>query len=204
MPFGLRNSAATFQRLMNLITENMSNCATYIDDTCLFNNNWQEHLENIRDFLNRLKQAGLTVNLPKCEFGKTKVTYLGYTVGQGEVRPKEANVRAILEYPPPSSKREIKRFLGMVGFYRKFVNNFATLAEPITRLLKKGEKMIWSEDCQTVFEQLKAILYNPPVLKSPDFSKPFKIAVDASDVGIGSVLLQEGANQVDHPIAFLT
>jgi hypothetical protein len=197
MPFG-------FQRLMNLLSKDMPNCATYIDDICLFDNDWESHLKNVTEFLNRLKQAGLTANLAKCQFGKTQITYLGHTVGQGEVKPKQANIKAILEFPPPTSKREIKRFLGMIGFYRKFVNNFATIAEPLTRLLKKTQKMVWSEDCQTVFEELKAVLHNPPVLRSPDFTKPFKVAVDASDIGTGAVLLQEGNGQVDHPIAYMS
>ena len=99
MPFGLRNAPASVQRLMNLLTEGMENCATYIYDICLYNDDWLFRLVNITEFLGKIKQAGSTVNLPKCEFGKTQITYLGFTVGQGEVRPKLGNVRAILDFP---------------------------------------------------------------------------------------------------------
>ena len=189
---------------MTDITEGMTNCACYIDDVCLFNNDWESHCKNLKEILTRLRSAGLTVNLPKCEFGKAQITYLGYTVGQGRVLPKEANVKAISNFVRPISKREIKRFLGMAGFYRKFVQNFSIIAEPITNLLKKNQKMIWTDVCQTAFEKLKAILQNSPVLKAPDFEKPFTINTDACDVGAGAVLLQMCDTGVDCPVAYFS
>jgi hypothetical protein len=190
MPFGLRNAPATFQRLMNLVTEGMTNCTCYIDDLCIYDMDWENHCRNLKEIFERLKSAGLTLNLPKCEFGKAQITYLGYTVGQGKVLPKEANVKVIRDFPRPTSKKEIKRFLGMAGFYCKFVRNFSTIAEPLTNLLKKDKTMRWSPECQTAFDNLKAILQNSPVLKAPDFEKPFILNTDASDVGSGGVLLQ--------------
>ena len=96
------------------------------------------------------------------------------------------------------------RFLGMAGYYRKFCNNFSTLSAPLTNLLKKSQKFVWSQDCQNAFEQLKAMLQNAPVLSAPDFDKPFKLAVDASDVGAGAVLFQADSNDIDHPVSFFS
>jgi hypothetical protein len=158
----------------------------------------------LKEILTRLRSAGLTINLPKCEFGKAQITYLGYTVGQGRVLPKEANVKAISKFVRPISKREIKRFLGMAGFYRKFVQNFSIIAEPITNLLKKNQKMVWTDVCQCAFEKLKVILQNSPVLKAPDFEKPFTINTDACDVGAGAVLLQMCDTGIDCPVAYFS
>jgi hypothetical protein len=204
MPFGLRNAPATFCRLISLVTDGLSNCVTYIDDTCVYNSEWEAHLESIKQFLERLRRAGLTANLAKCEFGKTQVTYLGYTVGQGQVLPREAKVRDIMDFPVPKTKRNIKQFLGMIGFYRKFIRNFSTVAVPLTALLNQTQKFVWKPNCQDAFERLKAVLHNAPILRSPDYTKVFKVFVDASDVGIGAVLMQEGENQILHPIVYMS
>ena len=124
------------------------------------------------------------MNLAKTEFCHTTVTFLGQFVGQGQVKPLEAKVNAISEFPVPKCKRRLMRFLGMAGYYRKFCKNFSGIAEPLTNLLKKSTKFKWNDKCQDAFDRLK------PTLKSaPDFDKCFKLAVDASDVGIGAVLL---------------
>ena len=117
-----------------------------------------------------------------------------HQVGQGHVTPRDAKVRAIVEFPAPSSKRELLRFLGMCGFYRKFVPNFSHLVVPLTDLLKKGTKFEWSVSCQTAFQKLKDILMNDPVLVAPNFGKSFQLATDANDRGVGAVLLQDDAN----------
>jgi hypothetical protein len=132
------------------------------------------------------------------------VTFLGHTVGHGQVRPIEAKVKAISEFPVPVGKRQLMRFLGMAGYYRKFCQNFSTIAEPLTNLLRKGKKFVWSDDCQIAFDKLKAILKSAPVLLAPNFDKAFKLAVDASDVGAGSVLLQEDSKGVDHPVCYFS
>lgn len=111
-----------------------------------------------------LVEAQLVINLPKCELGKGQITYLGHEVGQGKVMPRQAKVRAILELPSPQTRRELMRVLGMFGFYRQFVPNFARIAEPLTRLLKKGVRYVWSDDCTKAYDQVKAVLACPPVL----------------------------------------
>ncbi|XP_072182172.1 uncharacterized protein [Diadema setosum] len=118
MPFGMKNSPATFQRMMNRVIAGHDNCVVYIDDVLVFSNTWEEHVAHLRELFQRLSHAGLVVNLAKCEFGKACVTFLGHKVGRGSVAPRDAKVRAIVDFPVPSSKRELQRFLGMCGFYR--------------------------------------------------------------------------------------
>uniref|UniRef100_A0A3B3R2R2 Gypsy retrotransposon integrase-like protein 1 n=1 Tax=Paramormyrops kingsleyae TaxID=1676925 RepID=A0A3B3R2R2_9TELE len=133
MPFGLRNAPATFQRLMNLVVGDLDGCAVYLDDVVVYSDTWESHLYRVRGFFERLLAANLTVNLAKCEFAKATVTYLGKIVGQGKVRPLQAKVLAVQQYPPPSTKRELMRFLGLVGYYRGFCKNFSSVVAPLTK-----------------------------------------------------------------------
>nr|XP_054760876.1 uncharacterized protein LOC129267163 [Lytechinus pictus] len=140
----------------------------------------------------------------KSEFAKAKVTYLGHVVGQWQVLPREAKIQAILDFPIPTTKKELLRFLGMSGFYRKFVPNYSTVVSPLTNLLKAKVKYVWSDECQRSFENLKAILVNEPVLAAPNFTKPFKVAIDACDVGVGAVLLQEDEEGIEKPVCYFS
>jgi hypothetical protein len=125
-------------------------------------------------------------------------------VGQVEVKPIEAKVKAISEFPVPICKRQLMRFLGMAVYYRQFSNSFSVIAELFTNLLKKRNKFIWNDKCQIAFDSLKAILKISPVLLAPYFNKNFKLAVDASDIGAGGVLIQEDNNCVDHPVCYFS
>ena len=204
MPFGMKKAPATFQRMMNRVISGHGNCVVYLDDVLVYSNSWEEHLGHLRDLFGRLSKAGLVVNLAKCEFGKATVTYLGHIVGQGHVAPRCAKVQAIVDFPAPSSKKEILRFLGMCGFYRKFVPNFSEVVAPMTDLLKKGVKFEWSSSCEMAFQKLKAVLTSNPVLDAPNFEKPFQLAVDASDVGVGAVLLQKDETGLLKPISYFS
>ena len=128
--------------------------------------------------------------------------YLGYVVGQGNIAPIEAKVKAIIELPVPSSKKALMRFLGMAGYYRKFCKNFSVVALPLTNLLKKKVNFIWSEACNEAFNNLKAILWSAPILKAPDFNKEFRLAVDASDYGAGAVLMQCDEEGIEFPVCY--
>ena len=203
MSFGMKNSPATFQRLVNNVICGLDGCDAYIDDI-IYSDSWSDHLPRIRKFFDRLSKAKLTVNLAKTEFCYATVTFLGHLVGQGQVKALEAKVNAISEFPVPKRKRQLMRFLGMAGYYRKFCKNFSGINEPLTNLLKKSTKFKWNEKCQDAFDRLKAILKSAPVLLAPDFDKFFKLAVDASDVGIGAVLLQEDNNGIDHPVCYFS
>ncbi|PIK33572.1 hypothetical protein BSL78_29612 [Apostichopus japonicus] len=204
MPFGMKNAPSTFTRLMNIVCKGLKGCGTYIDDVILYSDSWQSHIEQTKDFFERLKSANLTINLNKSDLGKASVTYLGHVVGGGKVLPKTAKVEAIYKFPVPSNKKELMRFLGMTGFYRKFCPNFADVASPLTSLLAKKVKFLWSECCQTAFENLKLILISEPVLAAPNFKISFSMTIDASDVGVGAVLFQEDDQKVEHPVIYFS
>ena len=204
MPFGMGNSPATFQCLMNKIISQIDGCEGYIDDAIIYSDTWEEHLEILRKFFKRLSDAKLTINLVKSEFGCGHVTYLDHIVGQGQVKPINAKVKPIADFPPPTTKKHVMRLFGMAGYYRKFCPNFSSITEPLTQLLRKDSKFVWTEQCQSAFEKLKAMLQNAPVWSAPDFNRPFKLAVDASDVAAGAVLLQEDQGGIDLPICYFS
>uniref|UniRef100_A0A8C1RHP2 Gypsy retrotransposon integrase-like protein 1 n=1 Tax=Cyprinus carpio TaxID=7962 RepID=A0A8C1RHP2_CYPCA len=190
MSFGLRNAPATFQRLMNRVVSGLQGCAVYLDDVVVYSDGWSEHLERIQALFTRLVEARLTVNLAKCEFAQATVVYLGKVVGQGQVRPVHAKVVAIDNFPVPATKPELRRFLGMVGYYRGFCANFSTVVAPLTDLLKGRIKFDWTAICQAAFENVKLLLTSAPVLMAPRMDQSFQMQVDASHVGAGAVLLQ--------------
>ena len=204
MPFGLKNAPATFQRMMNNVIHGLEGCDAYIDDLVLYSQCWEDHKQLLKKFFGRLQDANLTVNLHKSEFCRARVVFLGHIVGQGEVSPVTSKVDAIVNFPTPMDKREVMRFLGMAGYYRKFCCNFSTVAAPLTTLLQKRKEFLWSQKCQYAFEKIKSLLLSAPVLKAPDFDKAFKLQVDASDIGIGAVLLQEGDQGIDHPVCYFS
>jgi hypothetical protein len=204
MPFGMKNFPATFQRLINGVLSGLNGCKAYIDDVICYSDTFSDHLHTIRALFDRLTDAKLTVNLAKSEFCHATLTFLGHVVGQGQVKPIDAKVKAISDFPVPDCKRQLMRFLGMAGYYRKFCSNFSVIAEPLTNLLKKGVPFSWNDKCQIAFDKLKAILKSTPVLLAPDFDKPFKLAVDASDIGAGAILIQEDNHGVEHPVCYFS
>lgn len=204
MPFGLRNAPATFQRLMNQVVGDMPGCAVYLDDVVVFSDTWESHMERIQELFSRLARARLTVNLAKCEFARATVTYLGRVVGQGQVRPVAAKVLAIEQYPIPTTKKELMRFLGLVGYYRCFCQNFSSVVAPLTDLLHKNVKFVWSPVCQQAFEHVKRLLCVAPVLAAPHPAQPFQLHVDASHEGAGAVLAQQDDLGICRPVSYFS
>ena len=204
MPFGMKNAPATFQRMVNKLVRDIDGCEGYIDDVVIFSDNWSDHICQIERFFQIMREAKLTINLMKSEFGKATVKYLGHIVGQGQVRPLDAKIQTIVKYPIPTSRKELARFLGMAGYYRNFCLNFSDIAAPLTNLLSKKVKFVWTDDCQIAFDKVKLLLQKSPVLKSPDYEKPFKLIIDSSDVGTGSVLVQEASDGLDHPVSYFS
>ncbi|KAI2668043.1 Retrovirus-related Pol polyprotein from transposon 17.6 [Labeo rohita] len=180
------------------------NCEVYMDDVVVYSSSWEEHVKALEDVFSKLAAASLTLNAAKSEFGKAVVTYLGKQVDQGCVRPVVAKVEAILQFPTPSNKHELRRFLGMAGYYRGFCRNFSAVVSPLTDLLSSSRKFIWDSSCSLAFDAVKDLLCNAPVLSAPNFEKPFKLQVDASATGLGAVLLQEDEHDVDHPISYFS
>ena len=204
MPFGMKNAPATFQRMVNKLVRNIDGCEGYIDDVVIFSDNWSDHIRQIERFFQIMREAKLTINLMKSEFGKATVKYLGHIVGQGQVRPLDAKIQTIVKFPIPTSRKELARFLGTAGYYRNFCLNFSEIAAPLTNLLSKKVKFVWTDDYQLAFDKVKLLLQKSPVLKSPDYEKPFKLIIDSSDVGTGSVLVQEASDGLDHPVSYFS
>ena len=182
MPFGLQGAPATFQRLMDQVLEGAeSYSSAYIDDVVIFSRSWEEHLVQVKDVLWRLKEAGLTINPQKCAVAQQEVQYLGYVIGGGAIKPQVGKVSAILESPVPTTKRQVRSFLGVIGRYRRFVPHFSTRAGPLIDLTRKAApvRVVWSDQCSKAFEDLRTCLTKDPILQSPDFSQPFLVQTDA-------------------------
>ncbi|KAK7909313.1 hypothetical protein WMY93_013997 [Mugilogobius chulae] len=204
MPFGVRNAPATFQRLVNRVLRGVPGCEAYLDDIVIHSKTWDEHISQLREVFRRLDNANLTINLAKCEIGKATVVYLGKIVGGGMVKPVQAKIEAIAAFPVPVTRRELQRFLGMAGYYRSFCKNFSAVAAPLTSLLSPKVTFKWSPECQHSFESIKTLLIRAPVLAAPSYERPFQLAVDASDAGVGAVLLQTSSDGVEHPVCYFS
>ncbi|XP_064470265.1 uncharacterized protein LOC135385018 [Ornithodoros turicata] len=188
MPFGIKTAPAVFAKLMRHILRDIPNVHHYYDDLLIATSTWEDHLSALKTVLERIQNSGLTIRPTKCEIGFQKLPFLGHT---------------IREAPRPKTKKQMRSFLGLAGYYRDFVPNYATLASPLTDLTKKRANNIieWTEAHQIAFDALKHALSEPPILRAPDFNKPFVLRTDASDVGLGAVLLQKGESDL-HPVAY--
>ncbi|XP_042899321.2 uncharacterized protein [Parasteatoda tepidariorum] len=189
MPFGLRNAAATFQRVMNKALTPFKNFSlAYIDDIGIFSNSFEEHLEHLELILKRLEELNFTVNLKKCSFAKPSIKCLGHIIGSGELQPDPEKVRVIKQLPRPNTKKELRSVLGLCGFYRDYIPKYAELVYPLTELTKKRvpEEIPWSEVHDSVFSRLKQALAEAPSLYTPVPGNPYIIYSDASQIGIGA------------------
>ena len=207
MPFGLSGAPATFQRMMDNLTRGLSeSTGAYLDDLVIYSSTWKDHLRQVRAVLSRLRGAGLTAKPRKCQFGMSKCIYLGHVVGSGTVSPDPSKLEAIRSFPIPTTKKQVRAFLGLTGYYRRFIPDFASVATPLSDLTRKSapEKVVWATQCNRAFTELKRRLCSEPILKSPDFDRPFVLQTDASDRGIGAVLSQTDADGLEHPVAYFS
>lgn len=203
MPFGLKNAPSTFQRAMENVLRGLNDiCEVYMDDIIIFSTSLQEHIVSIEKVFQRLREANLKIQLDKSEFLKHETAYLGHIVTPQGIKPNPDKVRAIKKFPIPKTPKEIKSFLGLVGYYRKFIPNFSKLTKPLTSCLKKGAKIdIDNQKYINAFRICQEILMNDPILQYPDFDKDFNLTTDASNYAIGAVLSQ-GPIGSDKPIAY--
>ena len=155
MPFGMKNSPTMFQRPINRLIADIDGCEEYIDDIIIYSDTWETHLTIMRKLFRRLSKASLVINLVKSQLRCGYVRYLGHVVGQGKVKPVNAKIRAISAFPQPSTKKQVMRFLGMAGYYRKFCPNFSSVTKPLIELLRNNVKFVWTDRCQSAFERLK-------------------------------------------------
>ena len=207
MPFGLVNSGASFCRLMRIILSNLPNVDSFVDDMWIFIETWKDHMTSLRQVLDRLRSAKLTAKPSKCMIGYDSIECLGHNIVGQTVRPQEDKIQAIRDAPRPSTKRQIKSFLGLAGFYRRFIPNFSSIASPLIDLTKKNKSNSikdWQDHHERAFQTLKNRLTSSPILRLPVFleGKPFVLRTDASDIGLGAVLLHDFEGEGRLPIAY--
>lgn len=207
MPFGLTNAPAVFQSLVNDVLRDMLNrfVFIYLDDILIFSPDLETHQQHVRQVLQRLMENKLFVKKEKCEFHAETVTFLGYIVSDGQLRMDPAKVSAVADWPIPSSRKQLQRFLGFANFYRRFIRNYSQVAAPLTALTSVLRPFLWDTDAQDAFDRLKSLFISAPILIQPDASLQFIVEVDASDTGVGAVLSQRSPldNKI-HPCAFLS
>jgi hypothetical protein len=203
MPYGLKSAPSTFQRLMNNVLMGLigTRCFVYLDDIIIFGETLEDHHIRLREVLDRLRQYNLKIEPDKCEFLKTELTYLGHVVTGEGVKPDPQKVHAISNFPTPKNRTDVKSFLGLAGYYRRFIPHFSKIAKPLNDLQKKDQQWKWEQEQIQSFQQLQSILTEEPVLQYPDFTKPFIVTTDASGFAIGAILSQGKVGE-DKPIAY--
>lgn len=203
MCFGLVGASATMQRVMDKLfgPEFDNKVFCFQDDIIIISSSFHEHISLLNRVYEKLKLANFTINMKKSLFCRNELKYLGYVVDKHGLHTDPSKINCILNYPTPTSPKEIKRFLGMCSWYRRFINNFSNISRPLNKLTSKKIKFEWSQEAEESFNQLKTALVSAPILKCPDFTLPFTIHTDASAYAIGSMLTQNH-NGIEHPIAY--
>jgi hypothetical protein len=194
MSFGLTNAPAHFMYLMNSVfmSELDKFVVVFIDDILIYSQNEEEHAEHLRAVLTRLRDHKLYVKFSKCEFWLKKVPFLGHVLSEDGISVDPTKVQEVLDWKASTLVHEVQSFLGLAGYYRRFIPNFSKIAKPMTRLLQKDKKFVWTLECEEDFHTLRTLLTSAPVLAQPDIEKPFDVYCDASGTGSGCVLMQEG------------
>ncbi|GJW66558.1 putative mitochondrial protein [Tanacetum coccineum] len=200
MPFGLTNAPSTFQALMNTVFKPFLRHFTlvFFDDILVYSATFQEHLQHLQLVLQAMRQNSLYAKMSKCIFAAKQVEYLGHIISGEGVSTDPSKITAMQNWPTPVTLKQLRGFLGLTGYYRRFIKDYASISKPLTSLLKKNS-FAWNSSAQASFEALKVAMSQAPVLALPDFNKPFTVETDASGMGIGAVLQQGG-----HPIAYLS
>nr|XP_029143459.1 uncharacterized protein LOC112805764 isoform X1 [Arachis hypogaea] len=200
IPFGLTNAPSTFQATMNRIFQPYLRkfIAIFFDDILIYSRTWADHLEHLKTTLAVLRTHDLYAKASKCSFGQSQIDYLGHVVCSMGIKVDPSKIEAIQAWPKPNSLKQLRGFLGLTGYYRKFVLGYAQLAHPLTELLKKNN-FHWGAEADMAFDKLKTAMTHTPVLSLPDFSQRFTVETDASNTGIGAVLSQNG-----HPLSYFS
>ena len=202
MPFGLCNSPPTFQRLMNTLFQDVANVACYLDDILIATDDDLElHIETIDTVLRKLLEAGLTINPTKCSWIRSETTYLGHRLTKDGAQPCPSKVQSVLNFVEPSNPSEIKSFMGILSWFRKFIPDLAKRAKPLVEMTHKDTEFVWTPERKAAFQDLKQALVTPPVLRFPDFDLEFLLFTDSSGYAIGALLAQKPNGEL-HPISY--
>ena len=207
MPFGMKTAPATFQRMMSeIVLRGLEFADAYIDDVVEVDTptSFPQHISELRQVFQRLRTCKLNARPSKCKIAMSSVDFVGHRVGGNRIEPRTALVQTIKEYPRPETKKQIRSFLGLVGYYRKFIPNFSSRAAVLTDLTrgKSPTKIKWKDAHEFAFQDLKQALQNPPVLRPPHWEQEFILQVDASNRGLGAILSQQDKEGLEHPIAY--
>ena len=202
MPFGLTNAPATFQHLMeNCLGElHLSWCIIYLEDIIVFSDSPSEHLHRLRGVFAKLDKAGLKLKPKKCEFFKTRITYLGHIVSSKGIETDPSKVKAVKNWNVPKTVTDVRSFLGFTNYYRRFIRGYAKVATPLNTLVSgnnanhKKASIEWTDECQVAFDKLKELCTSTPILAYANYKKPFQLQTDASDFSLGAVLYQRDNN----------
>ena len=192
MPFGLTNAPATFQRFMDIVLAGLKwkSLLVYLDDICIFSRTFDSHLADVQEVFNRIRNAGLKLKPTKCHFFQKEIKYLGHIVNADGILPSPDKLKAIADMLTPDSAARVQSFLGLVGYYRKFIPDFAIICNPLYNLTKINTPFIWTKEHEHIFLLLKAKLSTYPILAHPDYNLTFSVHTDACDEGLGAVLSQ--------------
>ena len=210
MPFGLCNAPAMFQWLMEMCLNdlNLKWCLIYLDDIVIFSKTQEEHIEHLDAVLQRLIDAGLKLKPSKCNLFKKEIVYLGHRVTIKGIHPNPKGIKAVQEIVAPETVTGVRKFIGLVSHYWKFIKGFANITRPLNKLVsgenakKKKERIVWTDKCQVAFNRLKEALSTALVLAYTDYSKPFGLITDMSELGLRAALYQEQDDRTERPIAF--
>jgi hypothetical protein len=205
MPFGLKCASNTFIRVVQKILEPIREFNdSYVDDLATYSNSWELHISHVRQFLTEIRRSGLTLNLRKCEFAKSQVTFIGFVIGAGFHGPNPDKVATVENMQAPTTKKGVRRILGFFSYFRTYINGFADIARPLTELTGKHVANVvpWSAEHQQAFLALKSRLCEVTRLHTVEYGKPFGLLVDASATSVGCCLIQWSTEGVEKPIAF--
>lgn len=206
MPFGLCNAPATFQSLMDTLFQPLiARCLfVYIDDLLIYSRTFEDHLKHIREVLDILAENDLYAREDKCRFARSSLFFCGHVVSREGIRCQSHKIKAVQAWPIPKSASHVRRFIGLAGYYRRFIPKFSQIAGPLTDLTQASTPFVWSSEAARAFNNLKQLLTTAPVLQLPDYSKPFVVDTDGSKAGLGAVLLQPAASNPKHlaPVAY--
>lgn len=204
LPFGWKNAPAIFQRTLRQILNKyeIKFALNYFDDIIIFSQSFEEHLEHLKTMFSICEKENIMLKQSKCQFAQKRIKFLGYEVESGKYSPSNANIDTIKRLKPPTNVKELQRFLGSINVYNKFIPNYAKIRAPLNKLLKKGVKFEWTDQCQTSFQNLKDRLISKPVLTLFNPNYPCHVFVDASQEAVAAILKQEHPDKTLHPVAF--